>query len=164
MTSQGHYLPFSDSDPGLATEGLEYPGSFFAGTTLQPSIGPSDDQDSRRHLRNPVEACRPIAVQVLDDLGQPASAWYLADILDVSVGGFCLLITEDQPMPLAQRLRIRLDVRPHPSFGVDVMPAVLRWFVRSGFVVTLGVGFEKPLDSLPLLLPCRRSTKRQITA
>ncbi|MCT0223755.1 PilZ domain-containing protein [Synechococcus sp. CS-1328] len=161
MTSLGHYLPFSDADGGLA---LEYSGSFFAGTSLQPSIGPSDDQETRRHLRNPVEACRPIAVQVLDEDGQPASAWYLADILDVSVGGFCLLITEDQPMPLAQLLRVRLDLRPHPSFGVDVMPAELRWFVRAGFIVTLGVGFEKPLETLPPLLPCRRSTKREIAA
>ncbi|MFY8148280.1 MAG: hypothetical protein ACOVNL_03560 [Prochlorococcaceae cyanobacterium] len=63
-------------------------------------------------------------------------------------------------MPLTQQMRLRLNVRPHPAFGADVVGAELRWFVRVGFVVTLGVGFDQPLTELPMLLACRRSERR----
>lgn len=165
MSSPGNYLPIQDLESPVL---LEYAGSFSAGTSLLPleevdGVALFAEEGGRRnHLRNPVEACRPIALQMLDEQGAPASAWYLADILDVSVGGFCLLITEDQPMPLTQLMRVRLDVRPHPSFGTPVMGAELRWFVRSGFVVTLGVGFDQPLPKLPALLACRRGARRQL--
>ncbi|MEB3263678.1 MAG: PilZ domain-containing protein [Synechococcus sp.] len=165
MSSPGNYLPIQDLESPLL---LEYAGNFSAGTSLQPLEDVdgvallAEDGGRRTHLRNPVEACRPIAVQMLDEHGEPASAWYLADILDVSVGGFCLLITEDQPMPLAQLMRLRLDVRPHPAFGAPVVGAELRWFVRAGFVVTLGVGFDQPLAQLPALLPCRRGARREL--
>lgn len=165
MSSPGNYLPIQDLESPLL---LEYVGNFSAGTSLQPLEDEdgvallAEDGCRRTHLRNPVEACRPIAAQMLDEQGEPASAWYLADILDVSVGGFCLLITEDQPMPLAQLMRLRLDVRPHPAFGAPVVGAKLRWFVRAGFVVTLGVGFDQPLAKVPALLPCRRSARREL--
>jgi hypothetical protein len=165
MSSPGQYLPIQDLESPLLQE---YAGSFSAGTALRPledldgATLLAEDGGRRNHLRNPVEACRPIAAQMLDAHGSPASAWYLADILDVSVGGFCLLITEDQPMPLTQLMRLRLDVRPHPSFGTPVVGAELRWFVRAGFVVTLGVGFDQPLAEIPALLPCRRGARREL--
>ncbi|MFY8150210.1 MAG: PilZ domain-containing protein [Prochlorococcaceae cyanobacterium] len=165
MNAPGNYLPTQDLESPIL---LEYAGTFSAGTSLQTAdeasagAAAADAAGRRHHLRNPVEACRPIAVQVLDDWGNPASAWYLADILDVSLGGFCLLITEDSPMPLTQQMRLRLDVRPHPAFGADVVGAELRWFVRAGFVVTLGVGFDQPLTELPALLSCRRSERRDL--
>jgi len=124
---------------------------------------PADRQESRReHARNPVEACRPIGLQLIDGEEAPISDWHQADILDVSLGGFCLLLMEDVPLDLNQLMRLRLDVRPHPSFGVDVLLAELRWFVRSGLIVSLGVGFENPLQELPELLPCRRSEVRPL--
>ena len=124
---------------------------------------PADRQESRReHARNSVEACRPIGLQLIDDDGAALSGWHQADILDVSLGGFCLLLMEDVPLDLNHLMRLRLDVRPHPSFGVDVLMAELRWFVRSGLIVSLGVGFENPLQELPVLLPCRRSERRPL--
>mgnify|MGYP006292131317 FL=1 len=123
----------------------------------------TDWQVSRReHARNPVEACRPIGLQLIDDDGAALSGWHQADILDVSLGGFCLLLMEDVPLDLNHLMRLRLDVRPHPSFGVDALLADLRWFVRSGLIVSLGVGFENPLQELPELLPCRRSEVRPL--
>lgn len=154
MTSPGSYLPDPDQ---LRPGGVARPPGYSAGTTLETSSGAS----RRHYLRSPVEACRPIALQLLDDRGQPASPWRHADILDVSAGGFCLLITEqDRPLPLTQLMHLRLDVRAHPAFGADEIRAGLRWFVRSGYVVSLGVGFDAPLSSRPELLPCRRSQPR----
>jgi len=67
---------------------------------------------------------------------------------------------EDVPLELAPLMRLCLDVRPHPSFGTDVLSAELRWFVRSGLIVSLGVGFIEPLEELPVLLACRRAQRR----
>jgi hypothetical protein len=156
MSTPGSYLP----DPEQLRAGIsDRPPEYSAGTTLDGARGTS----RRRYLRSPVEACRPIALQLLDPQGRPASPWKHADILDVSVGGFCLLITEDEaPLPLAQLMQLRLDVRPHPSFGADEIRAELRWFVRSGYVVSLGVGFEQPMGAPPELLPCRRAERRSL--
>lgn len=121
----------------------------------------ADDRPSRRvHDRSPVESCRPIALQLVDGEGLALSGWQQADILDVSLGGFCLLLMEDVPLDLAQMRRLRLDVRAHPSFGVDDLMADVRWFVRSGLTVSIGVGFDDPLQELPELLACRRSERR----
>ena len=130
--------------------------------TVLDGKGKADLQSRREHVRNPVEACRPIGLQLVDGEGTPISGWHQADILDVSIGGFCLLLLEDVPLELTQLMRLRLDVRAHPSFGVDVLMAELRWFVHSGLIVSLGVGFENPLQRLPVLLPCRRSERRPL--
>ena len=116
----------------------------------------------REHQRNSVVACRPIGLQLIDPAGPAASPWFQADILDVSLGGLCLLLMEDVPLELAPSMRLCLDVRPHPSFGTDVLPVELRWFVRSGLIVSLGVGFLEPLQELPELLVCRRSQRRPL--
>ncbi len=164
MSSPGQYLPIQDLESPLLQE---YAGSFSAGTALRPL----EDLDGATSSPRTAAAATTSATggglspHRRSDAGcarLPASAWYLADILDVSVGGFCLLITEDQPMPLTQLMRLRLDVRPHPSFGTPVVGAELRWFVRAGFVVTLGVGFDQPLAEIPALLPCRRGARREL--
>ena len=121
-----------------------------------------DPRTRREHARNPVEACRPIGLQLIDDDGAALSDWHQADILDASLGGFCLLMMEDVPLDLTHLMRLRLDVRPHPSFGVDELFAELRWFVCSGLIVSLGVGFENPLQEMPELLPCRRHERRDL--
>ena len=122
----------------------------------------ADARARRQHLRNPVESCRPIGLQLADANGKPISSWHQADILDVSLGGLCLLMMEDVPLELSRLMALRLDVRPHPSFGVELKQAELRWFVRSGLIVSLGVGFTEPLASLPELLPCRRAERRPL--
>jgi PilZ domain len=155
MSKSGEYLPDHSQLSALRDR---RDASYAAGTSLDAE----SQRARRRHLRAPVEACRPVAIQFLDEEGQPACGWTAADILDVSLGGFCLLITEDKPLPIAQLMRLHLDVTPHPAFGVELIPGELRWFVRSGFVLSIGVGFDEPLSSIPALLPCRRAVRRDL--
>ena len=56
---------------------------------------------------------------LINDDDSPACAWTFADILDISHGGFCLLITEQPYLPITTLMRLRLDLRPHPGFGED---------------------------------------------
>jgi hypothetical protein len=112
-------------------------------------------RDPRGYLRVPVEACRPIAVQLLDVAGEILCDWELADILDVSDGGLCLVVVEDAELPMMKSLNMRLDVRAHQGFGVDVLCVKLRWYVRSCFALVFGVGFCPPLIAVPLLEPCK---------
>jgi PilZ domain len=113
----------------------------------------SDPASSRRlHHREPIPACRPIAVRRLTDDENIVSAWLPADILDLSLGGVCLLIPDDGSPPLEPEARLDLDCHAQPGFGVDHIPCRLIWQVRSGFGVTLGLRFEQPLAALPPLL------------
>lgn len=155
MSISGGYLPAQDQPSGLGSGPL---ANFAAATSLEPQ----QQLVRRLHVRAPVEACRPIGVQLLNGDGSPACAWTLADILDISNGGFCLLITEHPDLPITTLMRLRLDVRPHPGFGVDVLHGELRWFVNSGFVLSFGVGLDAPLAAIPPLLPCRRASRREL--
>jgi hypothetical protein len=38
------------------------------------------------------------------------------------------------------------------------------WFVRSGIVTTMGVGFREPLEEMPQLFPERRNPQRDSNA
>jgi len=148
-----------DRHPGLQQPFDQSPVAVWSALDGRDAV---DERSRRAHARDQVDTCRPIGLQLIDGDGSPVSAWHQADILDVSQGGFCLLLMEDVPLELSRLMRLRLDVRPHPSFGVDVLLAELRWFVRSGLVVSLGVGFETPLQRLPELLPCRRAERRPL--
>jgi hypothetical protein len=149
MSVSGGFLPDQNQSSGLGSGPL---ANFAAATSLEPQ---QQQRVRRLHVRAPVEACRPIGVQLLNGDGSPACAWTLADILDISNGGFCLLITEHPDLPITTLMRLRLDVRPHPGFGVDVLHGELRWFVNSGFVLSFGVGLDAPLAAIPPLLPFR---------
>lgn len=106
----------------------------------------------RLHQRDQVEICRPIAVRLLDEGALPLSDWLAADILDLSVGGLCLLLAEDDSLPLRPLMPLQLDVRNQPGFQRQLMGAQLRWFVPSGFVITIGLVFDTPLPALPALI------------
>lgn len=157
MSMSGGYLPDQNQLGGL---GSGPKADFAAATSLEPQ--PQPQRVRRLHARAPVEACRPIGVQLINEDGSPASGWTLADILDISHGGFCLLITEHPELPITTMMRLRLDVRSHPGFGVDLLNGQLRWFVNSGFVLSFGVGLDAPLAAIPPLLPCRRATRREL--
>lgn len=88
---------------------------------------------------------------MLDGGNSPAD-WLPADILDLSLGGVCLLIPDDGAPPLEPAARLELDCANQPGFGVDHLACRLIWQVRSGFGVTLGLRFEQPLAILPPLL------------
>lgn len=117
---------------------------------------------SRRFQRISVEATRSLALQLLGADGEPCSGWSAADIIDISLGGVCLLVLQSFPLPQGDAPRLRLNLRSQPGFGIDSLDGRIRWFVQSGLVLTLGVGFEKPLEQLPSLLRCRRATPRDL--
>lgn len=116
----------------------------------------------RRFQRMSVEATRSLSLQLLSADWEPCSALCSADILDISLGGVCLLVLQDFPLPQGEAPRLRLNLSAQPGFGIDCLDGQIRWFVQSGLVLTLGVGFEKPLEQLPSLLRCRRATPRDL--
>lgn len=123
---------------------------------------PSDEEwlgsEHRRLERYPVQASRPIAVRLLDAGGQPQGRWFLADILDISRGGLCLLVSG--PMQLALEQRMQLDVRCHPDFGQLRVQGLVRWCRSSLAFTTLGIAFVAVLQRVPRLEIERRTTRR----
>lgn len=122
---------------------------FEAGTALGGSFPALGGAERRIFFRSPVEVSRPIAVGPAVGTGSPPT-WWSADILDLSSGGFCLLLLAEAGFQPQDRLR--LNLRSQPGFGVAEITTGLRWYVVNGAVVTLGVGFDEPLDPLPKLV------------
>jgi hypothetical protein len=91
-----------------------------------------------------------------------ASNWFCADILDISLGGLCLLIANSHEMEVGAAITVDFKAHQLPaSFaGGTCLAATLRWFVHSGFVTTMGVGFSQPMLELPVLLSERRHKSR----
>jgi hypothetical protein len=165
----------SQADAGvrhLAWAGGQEPSSpppataFEAATLLEPLVldadaGEDPEASTRRHPRLVAPPCRPITLCHVD--GGAESGWLYADILDISLGGLCVLVTV--PMELEAGQQFRLDFRAHrlPPAEAQVgscLSATLRWYVHAGYVTTLGFGFEQPLSALPELLPERRQRLR----
>jgi hypothetical protein len=122
---------------------------------LEP-LGPPEGL--RRHERLVAPPCRPVPIQLLQQDGSPRSEWFYADILDISLGGLCLLITESHPLEVGHGVLV--DFKAHRSSDLHRVPGLVRWFVRSGSVTTMGLGFADPLHDLPELLPERRTRLR----
>jgi hypothetical protein len=108
--------------------------------------------------RYPVQASRPIAARLLDAGGQPQGRWFLTDILDISRGGLCLLVSG--PMQLPSQQRLQLDVRCHPDFGRVRLESQVRWCRSSLSFTTLGLAFLELLPRVPRLELERRSLRR----
>ncbi|MCP9776558.1 PilZ domain-containing protein [Cyanobium sp. Tous-M-B4] len=137
------------------------PGRFEAETILTGDeyleiLGPDDGQ--RRFERLVAPPCRPVPIQLLSPDGEPRTEWFYADILDISLGGLCLLITENHELQVGQRLLV--DFKVHRATDLHRVAGLVRWFVRSGTVTTMGLGFSEPLSLLPQLLPERRNRLR----
>jgi hypothetical protein len=120
---------------------------------LSASDPPSDPaagtgQDVRRFPRQEASLCRPLKVLL------PAAGCFSADILDISLGGVCLLITHSQELRIGQAVTLDFSAHRLPEVlqSRSLVEARLRWFVRSGSVTTMGVGFAAPLPELPELL------------
>lgn len=139
---------------------------FEAGTILEPLADVVDEVDAdgfgckRQYPRLVAPPCRPVTLRT-EGPGEP-SRWFYADILDISHGGLCVLITDSHDLEVGEVLTVDFKAHRLPaSFGGDTrLPATLRWFVRSGHVTTMGVGFVQPLTELPELLPERRHRLR----
>lgn len=115
-------------------------------------------REQRRLARYPVQASRPIALRLLDRQGDPRGLWHLADILDISRGGLCLMVDTLQDLPIGQGLQ--LDVRAHPDFRLLRLESQVRWCHSAHGFTTLGVAFLPPLDHLPRLELERRTARR----
>ncbi len=102
----------------------------------------------RRFPRQEASLCRPLKVLL------PAAGCFSADILDISLGGVCLLITHSQELRIGQAVTLDFSAHRLPEVlqSRSLVEARLRWFVRSGSVTTMGVGFAAPLPELPELL------------
>jgi hypothetical protein len=136
---------------------------FEVGTILEPLVDEVDADGfgcKRQHPRLVAPPCRPVTLRI-EGPAQP-SRWFYADILDISYGGLCVLITDSQDLEVGEMLTVDFKAHRLPaSFGSETrIPATLRWFVRSGHVTTMGVGFGQPLSELPELLPERRNRLR----
>ena len=114
--------------------------------------------DQRAFVRQPIESCRNIAVRRLDGDFKPYGRWFLADIVDVSEGGMCLIASEEQALEVGQWLL--MDLRCHPGFGQLRLQAQLRWLKRAHFALAFGVAFANPLKEVPVLSVERRSIRR----
>lgn len=119
-----------------------------------------EDQSGNRYRlrRFPVEDSRPVAIRSLDPDGKPNGPWKLADILDISLGGLCLLIIGELEIHSLQH--VELDVRSHPTFPWVRHTVEVRWLTSSSAFTTLGVAFLEPLTTLPKLEPERRTVRR----
>ncbi|QEY32631.1 PilZ domain-containing protein [Synechococcus sp. RSCCF101] len=155
-----------DEQPGAASDdlaGCDNPSGLAVGTELTPvELVPLSEDDAAANRRDAerfaVGACRPIAIRALNGPEDQPGAWIVADILDLSTTGCCLLVMDGESYPVGQTVEI--DVRAHPDFGLGALRSHLRWFVHSDFVHTVGLLFQEPLDRIPSLLPCRRSGVR----
>ena len=123
-----------------------------------PDRGEWLGQEHRRLERYPVQASRPIALRLLDAGGQPQGRWFLADILDISRGGLCLMVSGPMQLPAEQRLQ--MDVRCHPDFGLLRLESVVRWCRSSIAFTTLGLAFLEALPRVPRLELERRTVRR----
>ncbi|MEX0589150.1 MAG: PilZ domain-containing protein [Cyanobium sp.] len=150
--------------PNLSDDGRSPVALFEAETILFPVEDPENfddfgpDEGQRRHERQVAPPCRPVPVQLLLQNGSPQTEWFYADILDISLGGLCLLITENHTFDVGHSLLV--DFKAHRGGDLHRVPGLVRWFVRSGSVTTMGVGFDEPLTEIPQLLPERRTRLR----
>lgn len=162
----------SSSDPyasalSLGSDGQQGLEPFAAGTILEPLEGLPGDLDDggyagkRRYPRQAAPPCRPVTVCVQPE-GAATERWFYADILDISSGSLCLLITDTQELAVGAFLAVDFKAHRLPAAfqGETQVGATLRWFVRSGPVTTVGLGFLEPLPALPELLPERRHRLR----
>lgn len=126
----------------------------FADTPSSEWNGP----EARKLERFPVQGTRPIAMRPLGPDGQPAGPWVLVDILDISLGGLCLLVSG--PLELERGQHLQLDLRSHPDFRALRLEVVARWWMSSDSFSTLGISFPYQLSTIPELDLERRRDRR----
>ena len=144
-------------DAGLHAAPAEpetHESAFLADTPSSDWSGP----DARKLERFPVQGTRPIAMRLLGPDGTPAAPWVLADILDISLGGLCLLVSG--PLVLERGQHLQLDLRSHPDFGVLRLEVEARWWMSSESFSTLGIAFPAQLRAIPELDLERRRDRR----
>ncbi|MGB7563204.1 MAG: PilZ domain-containing protein [Prochlorococcaceae cyanobacterium] len=128
----------------------QVPGeSLEADSSLQQEWADDAVVDRRKYFRYAIEVTKSISLALASADGEAIGPWLSADILDLSVGGLCLVLTAGQDFEPVNRLVLNLSSQP--DFGVEQLPVSLRWYVKGGLLMSLGVGFDKPFELLPLL-------------
>ena len=148
--------------------GRRDPDALEVGIYLKPLMGTEGQsvgslENQRRYERLEAPPCRPLTARLEGETPDaPPSQWFSADILDISLGGVCVLITGTPDMHLGQRMTLDFKAHrlPESLQPQTLIAARLRWFMQSGFVSTLGISFETPLPELPELLAERRQQGR----
>jgi hypothetical protein len=142
-----------------APDECELPGPEGQEVSLGETHDPSWQRRGVRRLdRFPVAGTRPIALRFLQAEGQSLGPWVLADILDISQGGLCLLITSSLELLPSQPLE--LDLRSHPGFPWTRVEVEARWWIGTEGFATLGVAFDSQLQEIPRLEVERRGQPR----
>ncbi|MEB3265123.1 MAG: PilZ domain-containing protein [Cyanobacteriota bacterium] len=116
-----------------------------------PPPPPLGAASRRRFTRLQVPAGPAIGLCGLAADGAWAPCAMPADILDISLGGLCLLIHDRQAFQPGDRLLLLVDSQP--GFGVGQLTGSIRWMRCSGLagVCVTGVAFDRPLTVLPRL-------------
>jgi hypothetical protein len=164
----------SSPDPGSALSPADLDGwepllEYEAGTLVKPLLETGESFDAedlagkRQFPRLVAPPCRPVMVRMRNPTDDQASTWFYGDILDISHGGLCLLITESQLLEVGEHMSVDFKLHRLPPLwpsSDSCLEASVRWFVRSGHVTTMGLGFGTSLVDLPELLPERRQRLR----
>ncbi|MCP9917651.1 PilZ domain-containing protein [Cyanobium sp. ATX 6F1] len=138
------------TEPTLTSPFIQVPGDGSeAGGSLQEEGEKDHGANRREHFRNSIEVTKPISLALASADGEAIGPWYSADILDLSAGGLCLVLTSGQEFEPVNRLLLNLSSQP--GFGVEQISVNLRWYVKGGLLVSLGVGFDQPFDPPPEL-------------
>lgn len=114
--------------------------------------------EQRRCSRQAVMAIRPITLRLVDAPDPGGNPWQLADILNISQGGLCLMVAGLES--LAEGHRLELDLRGHPDFATPSLLSQVRWCTSFDLFTTLGIAFLSPLERLPQLELERRAQRR----
>jgi len=108
-----------------------------------------DPLNRRRDQRLEVGSVLPVRLRLLKP-AEPEGGWLQADLLDLSLGGFALLLKTSQP--LLRGTPVQLDLSDHPGFDCPLQAAELRWVEPLGELQMVGVQLERPLLRIPPLV------------
>ena len=105
-----------------------------------------------------MQGTRPVGIRLLQPDGEAADPWMLADILDISLGGLCLLVSGQLALQRGQILL--LDLRSHPDFATLRLQVQVCWSISSDSFSTIGIAFPSQLPRIPKLELERRQARR----
>ena len=131
---------------------------FDSGCILEQAGVNWDGPNKRRMRRFQVAGSRPVFLRSAEAGDEGEGQWLVADILDMSLGGLCLLIADS--LDLKPEQRVELDLRPHPQFPWLRVTVEVRWWINAGSFTTLGVVVPAPLETIPRLEQERRGSRR----
>jgi hypothetical protein len=133
-------------------------GSLEGGCIFEQSDAHWAAPEKRRMRRYQVAGSRPVLLRPVVAEGQDEQPWLVADILDISIGGLCLLISGNVELDSEQQ--VELDLRAHPQFPWTRLTVEVRWWISAGTFTTLGIVFPVPLAGIPRLEQERRGVRR----